>query len=78
MAISSWDFLARPPGVSATRQPPKKILGLVPGEHERKDDRHVATPDAAATTAQGPIPAAFLKEKRVLDDVAAAAAVAAV
>ena len=50
----------------------------MPGEHERKYDRHVATPDAAATTAQGPIPAAFLKEKRVLDDVAAAAAVAAV
>ena len=77
MAISSWDFLARPTGVSATRQPPK-ILGLVPGVHERKDDRHDATPVAAATTAQGPIPAAFLIEKRVLDDVAAAAAVAAV
>ncbi len=78
MAISYWDFLSRPPWRVCYKTAPQKILGLVPGVHERKDDRHVATPDAAATTAQGPIPAAFLKEKRVLDDVAAAAAVAAV
>ena len=55
--------------MSATRQPPQKILGLVPGVHERKDERHDATPDAAATTAQGPIPAAFLIERRVLDEI---------
>ncbi len=72
--MTSWHV----PLACLLQDSPQKTLGLVPGVHERKDDRHDATPDAAATTAQGLIPAAFLKEKRVLDDVAAAAAVAAV